>query len=76
MPRFFFELSHSGEVYHDARGVILNNVGDAKHGLVRRWEKIRRQHDAERRAEIAKIGGGRKYRPRLVADTWIEILPQ
>lgn len=66
MPRFFFELFHSGEVYRDARGVILNNVGDAKHSLVRRCEKIRRQRDAERRAEIAKIGGEES----IAHDSW------
>ena len=29
-PRFFFEISDSGDVYHDARGVMLLGVESAK----------------------------------------------
>ncbi|PBC02663.1 hypothetical protein [Mesorhizobium sp. WSM3860] len=30
MPKFFFDVSDGGEVYHDARGVILPNEDSAK----------------------------------------------
>nr|WIE92049.1 hypothetical protein P9270_002235 [Mesorhizobium sp. WSM4875] len=30
MPRFFFDISDSGEVYHDARGITLSGEDAAK----------------------------------------------
>ena len=30
MPRFFFDVSDAGDVYHDARGAILPSVEAAK----------------------------------------------
>ncbi|WP_430699586.1 DUF6894 family protein [Mesorhizobium captivum] len=39
MPRFFFDLSHNGEVYHDARGTSLKSPLEAQD---RAFEIVRR----------------------------------
>lgn len=39
MPRYFFDLSHSGDVYHDAQGTMFRGPRDAKE---RAFEMVRR----------------------------------
>ncbi|WP_430694992.1 DUF6894 family protein [Mesorhizobium montanum] len=39
MSRFFFDLTHSGDVYHDARGTNLPGLREAKE---RAFEIVRR----------------------------------
>ncbi|WP_407046049.1 DUF6894 family protein [Mesorhizobium abyssinicae] len=39
MPRYFFDLSHSGDVYHDAQGTMFRSPRDAQE---RAFEIVRR----------------------------------
>ena len=44
MPRFYFDLSYNGEVYHDALGTSLRNSIQAQHRgfeIVRRFKDLR-----------------------------------
>ncbi|WP_027170141.1 hypothetical protein [Mesorhizobium sp. WSM3224] len=34
MPKFFFDLSHSGDVYHDAQGTNVPGLTEAKERAV------------------------------------------
>lgn len=51
MPRFFFDLSHSGEVYHDARGTSLKGplqAQDRAFEIVRRFAAVAAAHGESR----------------------------
>ncbi|MDX8527018.1 hypothetical protein RFM68_21190 [Mesorhizobium sp. MSK_1335] len=40
MPRFFFDLSDTGDVYHDARGALLPGIESAKERALEMVRKL------------------------------------